>query len=288
MAIVEPTDANTSAVSWAAIVAGGLSAAAMTIVFVALGSAVGLASISPWSNSGASATTLKWTAGVFLVLTALISSALGGYIAGRLRTKWTGVQSDEVTFRDTAHGFLAWAFATVIGVLVIGTATTSLLGSVTSGAATGAAAGGAQAAAQSSPSDYFVDSLLRREGAAPATPAADAGDTRREVGLIMTRSLSRPEGISAADRTYLAQVVAARTGRSPAEAEARVTEVVNAAKTAVDEARKFSAAMAGWLTLAMFVGAFAASAAAIEGGQLRDGRWRGVIFAKNYRSNPVN
>jgi len=288
MAIVEPTDANTSAVSWAAILAGGLSAAALTIVFVALGSAVGLASISPWSNSGASATTLKWTAGAFLVLTALISSALGGYIAGRLRTKWTGLQSDEVTFRDTAHGFLAWAFATVIGVLVIGTATTSLLGSATTGAATGAAAGGAQAAAQGSPSDYFVDTLLRREGAVPAAPATDAGDTRREVGLIMTRSLSRPEGISAADRTYLAQVVAARTGRTPAEAEARVTEVVNAAKTALDETRKFSAAMAGWLTLAMFVGAFAAAAAALEGGQLRDGRWRGVIFAKNYRSNPVN
>ncbi|HWL92051.1 MAG TPA: hypothetical protein VNT79_00830 [Phycisphaerae bacterium] len=288
MAIVEPTDANTSAVSWAAIVAGGLSALAMTVVFIALGSAVGLASISPWTNSGASATTIKWTAGAFLVLTALISSALGGYIAGRLRTKWTGVQSDEVTFRDTAHGFLAWAFGTVFGVLVIGTATTSLLGSATTGAATGAATGSAQAAAQGSPSDYFVDSLLRREGAAPAAPAADAGDTRREVGLIMTRSLSRPEGISAADRTYLAQVVAARTGRSPTEAEARVTEVVNAAKTALDETRKFSAVMAGWLTLAMFVGAFAAAAAAIEGGQLRDGRWRGVIFAKNYRSNPVN
>jgi hypothetical protein len=289
MALVEPTDANTSAVSWAAISAGALAAASLSLIFVVLGTAVGLASISPWDNSGVSATTMKWTAGAFLVLTSLISSALGGYIAGRLRTKWTGVQSDEVTFRDTAHGFLAWAFAAVVGVLVIGSATTSLLGSATSGAATGAAAGGAQAAAQASPTDYFVDSLLRREGTAPAGQAADtAGDTRREVGLILTRSLSRPEGISAADRTYLAQTVAARTGRSPAEAEARVNEVVNAAKAAADEARKFTAAMAGWLVLAMFVGAFAASAAAIEGGQLRDGRWRGVIFARNYRSNQVN
>jgi hypothetical protein len=286
MATVAPTDANTSAVSWAAILAGGLSAAAMTVVFVVLGTAAGLGSISPWSNSGVSATTIKWTAGAFLVLTALISSALGGYIAGRLRSKWTGVQSDEVTFRDTAHGFLAWAFATVITVLVIGTATTSLVGSATSGAAAGAAAGGAQGA-QGSSADYFVGSLLRREGAAPATPA-DADDMRREVGLILTRSIGRPEGISASDRTYLTQVVAARTGRTPAEAEARVTEVVNAAKTALDETRKFSAALAGWLALAMFVGAFAAATAAIEGGQLRDGRWRGVIFAKNYRSNPVN
>jgi hypothetical protein len=285
MAIVQSTDTNTSAVSWGAILAGGFAAASLAIVFVTLGAAVGLASISPWSNSGASATTIQWTGGAFLVLTSLIGSAVGGYIAGRLRTKWTDIQPDEATFRDTAHGFLAWAFAAVMGVIVLGTATTSLLGSATTGAATGAAAGGAQAA-QSMPSDYFVDTLLRRSGTAPANAAANADDTRREVGLIVTRSIARPEGITAADRTYLAQVVASRTGQTPAEAEARVTEVVNAAKAAADEARKFSAALAGWLTLAMFVGAFAAAAAAIEGGQLRDGRWRGVIFAKNYRSNP--
>jgi hypothetical protein len=285
MAIVQSTDTNTSAVSWGAILAGGFAAASLAIIFVALGSAVGLASISPWSNSGASATTIKWTAGAFLVLTSLVGSAVGGYIAGRLRTKWTDIQPDEVTFRDTAHGFLAWAFAAVMGVIVLGTATTSLLGSATTGATTGAAAGAAQAA-QSGPSDYFVDMLLRRSGGA-ATPApANADDTRREVGLIVTRSIASPEGISAADRTYLAQVVASRTGQTPAEAEKRVTEVVNSAKSAADEARKFSAALAGWLTLAMFVGAFAAAAAAIEGGQLRDGRWKGVIFAKNYRSNP--
>jgi len=127
MAIAQSTDANTSAVSWGAILAGGFAAASLAIVFVTVGSAVGLASISPWSDSGVSATTFKWTGGAFLVLTSLIGSAVGGYIAGRLRTKWTDIQPDEVTFRDTAHGFLAWAFAAVMGVIVLGTATTSLL-----------------------------------------------------------------------------------------------------------------------------------------------------------------
>ena len=255
---------------------------------VAVGAAVGLASISPWTNSGASATTIKWTSGVFLVLTALISSGVGGYIAGRLRAKWTRTATDEVLFRDTAHGFLAWALATVLGVLVLGTATTSLLGSATSGLTAGAAAGGTQAAAQNGPADYFVDSLLRREGTpAPAATTDNAADTRREVALIMSRGLSRPDGLSAPDRAYLAQVVATRTGRSQADAEARVTEVVNAAKASLDEARKFSAGLATWIALAMFVGAFAAAAAAIEGGQLRDGRWRGVVFAK-YRSDLIN
>ena len=287
-AISETIDANRSAVSWAAIFAGGVAAAALTIVFLAVGAALGLASISPWANSGASATTIKWTSGAFLVLTALVSSAVGGYIAGRLRTKWARTATDEVLFRDTAHGFLAWALATVLGVLILGTATTSLLGSATAGLATGAAAGATQAAAQTGPTDYFVDSLLRREGATGPTPATDnAADTRREVGLIMSRGLSRPDGISAADRTYLAQVVASRTGRSQADAEARVTEVINAAKASLDEARKFSAGLATWIALAMFVGAFAAAAAAIEGGQLRDGRWRGVVFAK-YRSDLIN
>jgi hypothetical protein len=285
-AITETIDANRSAVSWSAIFAGGVAAGALTMIFIAVGAAVGLASISPWANSGASATTIKWTSGAFLVLTALVSSAVGGYIAGRLRTKWARTATDEVLFRDTAHGFLAWAIATVLGALILGTATTSLLGSATTGLTTGAAAGGTQAAAQTGPTDYFVDSLLRREGTAGPT-ADNAAETRREVGLIMSRGLGRPDGISAADRTYLAQVVASRTGRSQADAEARVTEVVNAAKASLDEARKFSAGLAAWIALAMFVGAFAAAAAAIEGGQLRDGRWRGVVFAK-YRSDLIN
>ncbi len=284
MPVNSTTEANASAISWGAVIAGGLSAAALTIVLLALGSAVGLASVSPWSNSGVSATTLKVSAGLFLVVTAMISSTIGGYIAGRLRTKWVGVHSEEVLFRDTSHGFLAWAFATVLGVLVLGTATTSLLGSATTGVTAGATTGGAQAAAQSSPNDYFVDTLLRPQGTTPSTSAAtNPADTRREVSLIFTRGLARPDGIAQADRTYLAQVVATRTGSNQAEAEARVTEVVNAAKQAADEARKFSAAMALWLTIALFAGAFAASAAAMEGGELRDGRWRGVIFAQNYR-----
>jgi hypothetical protein len=292
MAIVESTEANAPAVSWGAILAGAFAAASLSVVFVTLGSAVGFATISPWSNSGVSATTVQWTAGAYLVLTSLISSAVGGYIAGRLRTKWPSAMPEEVTFRDTAHGFIAWAFAAVMGVIILGTAATSILGSATSGAATGAAVGGAQAA-QGAPTDYFVDTLLRpgggaapATGAAPAPAAANNEDLRAEVGRIFTRSLTRPEGLTPADRSYLAQVVASRTGQTPAEAEKRVTEVVNSAKAAIDEARKFTAALAGWLTLAMFAGAFAAAMAAIEGGQLRDGRWRGVLFAKNYRSNP--
>lgn len=272
---------DTDAVSWPAIFAGGTAAAAITFMLVTLGTAVGLASISPWSNSGVSAGTFKISAGLFVVVVAMIASTIGGYIAGRLRTKWIGAESDEVAFRDTAHGFLAWAFATAFGVLALGAASTALVG----GVAAGATAGGAQAAATTaaSPTDYFVDSLLRREGTAATTATGDAAASRAEVNRILTRGLASPDGVSPGDRSYLTQMVASRTGRNQQEAEMRVTEAINGAKKAVDEARKFSMATALWLTLAMFVGAFSASFAAIEGGQLRDGRWSGVIF--NNRGN---
>jgi hypothetical protein len=271
---------DASAVSWAAILAGGVTAAALTVVLVVFGTAVGLASVSPWSNSGVSATTFKVTAGVYLVVVAMLSSTVGGYMAGRLRTKWTGAHSEEVLFRDTAHGFLAWGLATVLGVLVLGTATTSLLG----GAASGLGAAARPGTSSTAPTDYFVDTLMRPAPGSPATTSPQNDfNTRREVNLIFTRGLAQPEGISAGDRAYLAQTVAARTGMSPADAEKRVNEMITAAKNYLDQARKFSSALALWLTLSMFAGAFAASAAAIEGGQLRDGRWRGIFARGAYR-----
>ena len=96
---------NQSAVSWAAVAAGGVAAAALTLVLLAFGAGMGFSSISPWSNSGISGETFKIATGVYLIVAAMLSSTIGGYIAGRLRTKWIGLHSDEVAFRDTAHGF---------------------------------------------------------------------------------------------------------------------------------------------------------------------------------------
>ena len=97
--------------------------------------------------------------------------------------------------------------------------------------------------------------------------------------------MSEPDGISAADRTYLAQAVSARTGLPQAEAEKRVNDVITEAKTYAEAARKFARASLLWLTLSLFLGAFSASLAAIAGGQLRDGRWKGVIWRGAYRTN---
>src|SRR5260370_2935113 len=105
---------NESAVSWAAIAGGGVAAAALTLVLLVFGAGMGFSSISPWSNSGISSETFKVAAGIYLIVVAMLSSTIGGYVAGRLRTKWTGLHTDQVAFPDTTHRSLPWAFATVL------------------------------------------------------------------------------------------------------------------------------------------------------------------------------
>jgi|EndMetStandDraft_3_1072993.scaffolds.fasta_scaffold238037_1 hypothetical protein len=285
---IETTDReDQSAVSWAAVAAGGIAATALTLVLLAFGAGMGFSAISPWSNSGVSSTTFKIGTGVYLIVVAMLSSTVGGYVAGRLRTKWTGLRTDEVAFRDTAHGFLAWAFATVLGAAALGGAATYLVGGAATSAAQGASQGVASSSSTQGGNGYFVDMLLRpdpaRQGAASPQPGNNEA-ARGEIGRIFARGLRQGGEFSPADGTYLAQIVAARTGISQADAEKRVAEVVYQAKAAADEARRAAAKAALWLTAAMLIGAFAASLAAIEGGQLRDGTWRGVVGARNYRA----
>src|SRR5437764_15203259 len=153
-----------SAVSWPAIIAGAIAILAVGLILLALGSGLGLSSVSPWPNSGPSATTFGVYAAVWLVVVQWASAALGGYLTGRLRTKWVGVHTDEVYFRDTAHGFLAWAAASVIGAVLLASPAPFLVGGTASGA-TQAAAGAAQS---SGPMEGYVDTLLRSDSAQPS------------------------------------------------------------------------------------------------------------------------
>jgi hypothetical protein len=164
--VVAPGDSGASSlsgVSWPSIVAGAVVACAMTLVLIAFGTGLGLSVVSPWAGSGISATTFKITTGLYLIVIAMISSSLGGYIAGRLRSGWDGVERDEVYFRDTAHGFVAWALASVLGAALLATPATSLVSSAVTGASQGAASNAAQSAG---PMDGYVDTLLRGDPAA--------------------------------------------------------------------------------------------------------------------------
>ena len=291
-----------SAVSWSAILGGAFVAAAATIALILLGSGLGLATMVPLSNNGVSAAKISLLGVIWLIITQWISSGLGGYITGRLRTKWAGVHSHEVFFRDTAHGLLTWSVAAVIGVMLIGSTAGSMIGGASklaAGAMGGAAAGAGAQAVQNGPSgrssfsvdDYMLDSLFRTTpansnpgstgissvGALPAvgtTPSLQ--DTRTEVVHILTTDL-RGDAVPDGDRTYLAQLVASRTGLSQADAQARVDNVLaqmqdakQKAKQAADTARKATAKLAVMTFLAMLIGAFIASAAAALGGIERD------------------
>ena len=265
---VGTAEPSISAVAWPAVAAGAVVSLALTLVLLAFGTGLGLSAVSPWSGSGVSATTFKIATGLYLVVMAMLASSIGGYISGRLRTSWTGVHSDEVYFRDTAHGFLAWAFASVLGAMLLASPASSLI----SGTATGAAQGAASAASQAGPMDGYVDQLLRAD--TPASQSAgNVQDSRGEMARLFTGSFRNGSELKPADREYVSKVVAARTGLSQADADKRVNDVVTQVKSDADAARKATAQLAFWLVASLLIGAFCASLAATEGGGLRDGTW---------------
>jgi hypothetical protein len=261
-------EAPSSGVSWPAVLAGAFAAAALSLILLALGTGVGLSSVSPWSNMGASASAIGIGAIVWLIVTQIIAATMGGYLAGRLRTKWVNIHTNEVYFRDTAHGFLVWAVGLVITAAFLASAATSMvgggaqLGAITSGKATSAQSDG-QA---SDPNKYFVDTLFRSDR--PASETTDAS-IRAEAGSIFANAL-RQKDVPAPDKTYLGQLVAARTGLSQTDAEQRVSDVLSQARQAADTARKTVAHSLYWTFLALLIGAFCASFAATIGGKQRD------------------
>jgi hypothetical protein len=264
---IDTGEPGIAGVSWAAVTAGAVVSCALTLVVLAFGVGLGLSVVSPWGGAGVSATTFKIGTGLYMVVVAMLSSSIGGYIAGRLRSRWVGVRSDEVYFRDTAHGFIAWALATVLGAILLASPASSLIG----GAATGVTQGASTAQA-TGPMDGYVDALLRSDRSA-ASSAGNAPESRGELTRLLTSSLHNGGDLKPADRDYVAKVVAVRTGLAQADAEKRVDEVVTQAKTDIDAARKAAAQLAFWLTASLLIGAFCASLAATEGGGLRDGTW---------------
>jgi hypothetical protein len=254
-------EAYSSGVSWAAVLGGAFVAAALSLILLALGTGIGLSSVSPWSNAGASASTVSKGAIVWLIIVQIVASAMGGYLAGRLRTKWVNVHTDEVYFRDTAHGFLVWAVGLVITAVFLASAATSMVGGAARlGGSALSATGGPD------PNEYFVGTLFRSDHS-----SADRNDTavRGEAGVILVHAL-RQGDVGATDQTYLAELVAARTGLSQTEAEKRVSEVFAEAQQAADTARKAVAHSLFWMFLALLIGAFCASFAATIGGRQRD------------------
>lgn len=304
-----PLRISPGSISWGAVLAGAAAAAALSLILLMLGVGLGLSSVSPWANEGMSAWTFGISTILWVTLTQVLASGMGGYLAGRLRSGWEGVAIDEVHFRDTAHGFLAWAVASLATAALLSSAIASIVGGgvragatiaggVTAVAGTAAVAGGAAAGAglasgdmPGGSSNYFIDSLMRKDpntasaavaaGGAPverSEPASNASSA--ELGRIFANTM-RSGPLPPEDVRYVGQIVAQRTGLSQQEAEKRVTETYaraqtklreaeTAARTAADQARKASAQATLWLFISLLIGAFVASLAATFGGRQRD------------------
>jgi hypothetical protein len=270
-----PNELPVSAASWPAIFSGTIAAAASSLILIALGSGIGLASVSPWPHSGASATTFTVLTAIWLIVVQWLSSMLGGYMTGRLRTKWVGTHTHEVFFRDTAHGFLTWALTTVIGAAFLASAggTVSEKGVQAASNLASGAAQGATASLSDAVTPYDVDRLLR-----PSNLGTDASrtDGRTEVTRILAKALSTGD-VAPEDRDYLTKLVAERAGVSEPDARKRVDEIIAAGRTAAlkaheaaDAARKAAATTSIFMALSMLIGGFIASASAALGGRLRD------------------
>jgi len=283
-------ETSAPAVSWSPIVAGSIVAVASSLVLLLMGSGLGLTMVSPWSHAGVSPATFAVSTVIWLIVVQWLSSALGGYLTGRLRKRWAGVHPDEVFFRDTAHGLLAWALATVLVAGVLSSAASAIV-MAGAGAATSLVTGTAQGAGQAStgqapnglglPVEYYVDLMFRppadsSSAASPAAASQNAADPRTEASRILLMSLAS-SSMPATDRNYLAQLVSIRTGRTAADAQQHVTgvlaqieQVKAKAKETADAARKAGISTSLFMVLSLIIGAFVASAAAALGGRVRD------------------
>lgn len=265
-----------SGISWAAIIAGAVAAAAISVMLLIFGAGLGLSSVSPWPHAGISATTFTVLAAIWLVVVQWISSAFGGYIAGRLRSKWVGLHTDEVFFRDTAHGFLAWGLATLVVAGLLALASNSAANTGAQLAANGQLTGSAN--------NYYVDLLFRQiaapaanNGSAAMVTGLDDREIRTQAATILAEGAANGGNIPPEDNAYLVQLVSGRTGLSPADAQRRVNTVIARERAAIvktrriaNAARKASAEAAIYTFVSLLIGAFIASVAGAIGGRLRD------------------
>jgi hypothetical protein len=295
------TSAGASFVEWGAVLAGAFLAAAISFVLLTFGAAIGLSATSPWPNSGVSAKLIATLAVLWAMMQQIGAFMVGGYVAGRMRSRWHEPTQHEVEFRDGLHGGLVWAVGIVIGAAL---AMAAAGAAAKTGIDVAGKAAGVTALSTTEPMDAVLDSMLRPTTVAQApsastppaaaTPApsasrtrstaASSDETRSEMARILASAVASG-ALSDQNRAYLAQGVAQRSGLSQQEAERRVNEAFTAAREAADKARK-AAILTGFVTAASLIISFGAAWwAAIRGGQHRDNAVPArFAFGRNRRS----
>lgn len=263
---VLPESCHKHIICWSSVLTGTITALAISFVLLILASSYGLAISSPWSGEGFSAQAVGVNAIIALIVIQWISSGFGGYLATRFRRGW-GFRNCETISRDMVHGFLTWAVATLVTAVLLGSTVGSIAMIGAHGAATGAAISADHKATGNDPLAYSIDTLFR--STRPPTTDISAPETRAEVTRLLAKSVS-DEKISDGDRTYLAGVVANRTGISQGEAEARIDTVIKETKENIDSTRKTAATVALFTFLSLAIGAFIGAISGVLGGHCRD------------------
>lgn len=261
-----PLGSGTIYIHWSAVIAGAIVAAAVSSVLFTFGAGIGLAMASPspsWRNTTSA---LALLSGLWLLVVAVGSFALGGYIAGRMRARLSAASSDEVEFRDGVHGAMAWALAVLLGAFVAWATATALAPHADRG---GAAPPSTTAAAVGEPSffAYEVDRLFRTGG-----ERRDAGDAaaRAEAARLLAASVDE-RNFTGEDREALARLTSARTSLSGADLNRRVDSVVGLARDKAKKARRSAVIIAFMTAVSLVLGLAAAWFAACVGGRHRDG-----------------
>jgi len=284
--------AQVSYVDWPAIFGGAAIAAAIAFVLTAFGTALGLSMVSPYRGEGASGVWVAVATGLWILWVTVTSFMAGGYIAGRLRRRIGDASEHEVDVRDGSHGLIVWAVATLIGVGMLaagiyGTGSIAARGATaaaTTAVTVAAAATGARAGQVDGPYSLIVDQMF---GASDEAAKPGAENARSITARVITNGVAA-RSLADTDRTYLAKLVAARTGVDEPAAQARVDqaykqaeEVAAKAKEAANAARKFGIVAAFLLAVSLLIGGAAAWWAAGLGGRHRDAqtafawlRWR--------------
>lgn len=295
---------NTSSVSWGAIFAGALTFCAFSLFMFILGTGLGFSIVSPWAAYGVSAASFGLSAIIWITLTNLLASVFGGYMAGRLRPKWLQTHTDEIRFRDAAHGFLVWAIATFLMVTTIsstletlvkgGASATSTAVSVAGNALSGATGALFQAGSSLSESpeakkqiQNWINILFQKhpdrldEKSKAMQINTENLKSVAEVSRIFLNAIYNKRELTEKDREYVVQIVSAQTEVGQDEAQKKVTEVYNSIqetfskaenglKEAADKGRKGIAYASLWIAASLLLGAIVASLSAGVGGRHRE------------------
>jgi hypothetical protein len=272
MSDVTPSSHLQSAISWPAILGGATAAASLSLILMVVGTGFGLASVSPWANTGISAKGFDIATVAWIIVTPSIASIVGGYLCGRLRTRWLQTHTDEVRFRDAAHGFLTWAAASMMTVAIFAVTINLFIQRIPP-------IGLVQDL--DIQTEYYTNKLFRKGPTmlteqAPIQTQASLIENNR----ILAKSLSTGQ-VAKDDLIYLTQQIRYYGGLSEidadkrlritfSDAQAQIEETTAMAKRGFDEARKTSAYASMWFIISLMLSAIAACFAATLGGKRRD------------------